>query len=123
MIIRNINQKEVLQGLFKAHGGATAAMLLDNRILEGILFLGHGVLKPGKEIEAHVDPYEEIYYILQGEGYMVVGEEGAMVKSGDAIWLPYGLPHSMKNTGDVDCLILIIAAMPRSEMGKDECFS
>ena len=116
MIVRNMNQQEVLQGLYRAHGGATAAMLLDQRNLQDILFLAHGVLKPGKEIEAHIDPYEEIYYILQGEGHMRVGDEWTKVKSGDAIWIPFGSPHSLKNVGDEDCLILVIAGMP----GKDE---
>ena len=116
MIVRNMNQQEVLQGLYRAHGGATAAMLLDSRILQGILFLAHGVLKPGKEIEVHIDPYEEIYYVLQGEGHMRVGDERTKVKSGDAIWIPFGSPHSLKNIGEEDCLILVIAAMPRSEL-------
>ena len=116
MIVRNMNQQEVLQGLYRAHGGATAAMLLDQRNLQDILFLAHGVLKPGKEIEAHIDPYEEIYYVLQGEGDMMVGDERAKVKSGDAIWIPFGSPHSLKNIGEEDCLVLVIAAMPGSEM-------
>ena len=45
---------------------------------------GHRVLKPGKKIEAHIDLYEEIYYVPQGEGYMIVGDERGPVKSGDA---------------------------------------
>ncbi len=114
MIVRNIKQKEVLQGLYKAHGDNDAAMLLDSRVLQGILFLAHGVLKPGGMIEAHVDPYEEIYYVLQGEGIMMVEGEKQRVKPGDAIWIPFGSPHSVENDGDEDCVVLVIAAMPRS---------
>ncbi|VBB46284.1 conserved hypothetical protein [uncultured Desulfatiglans sp.] len=113
MIVRNLEHEEVVRSLYRAHGGASAVMLLTSQVLEGMLFFAHAVLKPGKEIEAHVDPYEEIYYILEGEGYMMVGDEGRAVKTGDAIWLPYGVPHSLKNTGDKDCAILVSAAMPR----------
>ena len=114
MIIRNIKQEKVLQGLFRAHGGAVATMLLDDSVLQGILFFACGVLKPGKVLELHIDPYEEIYYLLQGQGIMTVGDEQQKVSAGDAIWLPYGVPHGLTNDGDEDCIILVTAAMPRA---------
>ena len=112
MIIRNFNQKEVLQGLYRAHGGGEAAMLLDSSVLRGMLFLAQGILRPGNMIEAHVDPYEEIYYVLQGEGRMMVGGDRQKVRCGDAIWIPHGSPHSLENDGDTDCVVLVVAAMP-----------
>jgi quercetin dioxygenase-like cupin family protein len=110
MIVRNINHPEVVQTGYIAHGGAAACMLLDSRVLEGLLFFAHAVLKPGREIEAHVDPYEEVYYLLSGRGVMAVGEERQEVTAGDAIWLPRGVPHSLTNDGDEDCVILVAAA-------------
>ena len=98
-----------------AHGGAVATMLLDSSVLQGILFFAFAVLKPGKVIELHTDPYEEIYYLLRGQGVMRVGDEEEKVNVGDAIWLPYGVPHSLTNDGDEDCIILVTAAMPRSD--------
>lgn len=113
MEVRNFFQKEVLQGLYQAHGGGEAAMLFDDRTLEGILFLAQGILRPGKRIAEHLDPYEEIYYVLQGEAIMKVGEEAQRVKTGDATWIPHGSMHSMENDGEEDCSVLVIAAMPR----------
>jgi putative monooxygenase len=110
MIVRNIDHPEVVQTRYLAHNGAAACMLLDSRVLEGLLFFAHAVLKPGREIEAHVDPYEEVYYLLLGRGVMTVGEERQEVAAGDAIWLPYGVPHSLLNDGDEDCMILVAAA-------------
>ncbi len=110
MIVRNIDHPEVVQTGYIAHGGAAACMLLDSRVLKGLLFFAHAVLKPGKEIEAHVDPYEEVYYLLSGRGVMTVGEEQQEVTAGDAIWLPCGVPHSLTNNGDEDCVILVAAA-------------
>ena len=114
MIVRNINQKEVRAGLYRAHGGGVAAMLLDETVLQTMLFLAQGELAPGKVLEAHVDPYEEIYYVLQGEGLMMVGDEKQKVRSGDAIWIPYGAVHSLENDGERDCVILVVAAMPQT---------
>lgn len=113
MIVRNFNQEEVRQGLYRAHGGAVASMLFDSSVLEGILFLAQGILQPGKVIEAHIDPYEEIYYMLAGEGIMMVDGEQQLVKAGDTTWIPCGASHSLENTGDKDCIVLVIAAMPR----------
>lgn len=115
MIVRNIDQEEVLRGLYSAHGGGAAAMLLDESVLQGVLFLAHGVLQPGNAIEAHVDPYEEIYYVLQGQGVMRVGDEKQRVRRGDAVWIPYGSVHGLENKGDEECIVLVVAAMPRAE--------
>jgi len=110
MIVRNIDHPGVVETRYIAHGGAAACMLLDRRSLEGLLFFAHAVLKPGKEIEAHIDPYEEVYYLLSGRGVMTVGDERQEVTAGDAVWLPCGVPHSLMNNGDEDCVILVAAA-------------
>ena len=120
MIVRNMNQKEVQTGLYRAHGGGIAAMLLDQRVLQGMLFLAQGLLQPGRTLEAHIDPYEEIYYVLKGTGLMQVGEDRRKVRPGDAIWIPCGAMHSLKNDGDQECIILVAAAFPSGgAAGKD----
>jgi len=110
MIVRNLNDKEVLDTTYQAHGGAVAQMVLDRRVLEEIGFLACAKLEKGKEIEIHVDPMEEIYFIMSGEGRMTVGDESRTVVPGDAIWIPAGSPHSLLNTSQEDCSILVVAS-------------
>ena len=110
MIVRNINDQEVVAETYLAHGGGLARMLLDSRVLKGILFLAYGFLDTGKTIESHQDPYEEIYFILSGEGLMTVDEDEKQVKPGDAIWIPQGAAHSLTNNTENKCHILVIAA-------------
>jgi mannose-6-phosphate isomerase-like protein (cupin superfamily) len=110
MIVRNVNDREVLETTYLAHGGAVAQMILDRRILREIGFLAVAKLESGKTIEAHVDPMEEIYFILSGEGDMSVGSDTQRVKPGDAIWIPAGSRHSLTNTGQGDCLVLVVAS-------------
>ena len=110
MIVRNINDKEVMDTTYLAHGGAIAQMILDSWILKEIGFLAIASLKPGKEIEAHVDPMEEIYFVLSGSGEMKVDEEAREVKPGDAVWVPTGSSHALLNDGEEDCLILVVAS-------------
>jgi mannose-6-phosphate isomerase-like protein (cupin superfamily) len=111
MIVRNLKDKEVLETTYIAHGGAVARMVLDQRTLKEIGFLASAILDKGKKIEAHVDPMEEIYFVIMGEGQMSVGDETRHVIPGDAIWIPAGVPHALENTGN-DLLFLMVVASP-----------
>ena len=110
MIVRNLKDKEVLETTYIAHGGAIAQMILDRRILKEIGFLAVAKLAPGKQIEAHVDPMEEIYFVMSGSGKMHVNEDSRQVGLGDATWIPAGSSHSLLNNGDEDLVILVVAS-------------
>ena len=113
MIVRNLKAEEVRSRWYTAHGGGTATMLFDSTELKGILFLAHAELKPGKELEMHADPYEEIHYVLKGKGLMTVGGDTQPVAAGDAIWIPFSAPHGLVNNGTEECVLLVVAGMPR----------
>ncbi|MBW2039964.1 MAG: cupin domain-containing protein, partial [Deltaproteobacteria bacterium] len=104
---------EVLKTTYIAHGGAVARMVMDSSFLQGVEFLAYAFLPSGNVIEEHIDPVEEIYFILKGAGVMKVGEEEREVKEGDAIWIPAGATHSLKNHTKEKTEILVIAAYPR----------
>ena len=110
MIVRNVNDREVLETTYLAHGGAIAQMILDRRILREIGFLAIANLEKGKTIESHRDPMEEIYFVLSGEGEMSVDEETRHVRPGDATWIPAGSAHSLTNSSEKDLLILVVAS-------------
>jgi len=110
MIVRNLKDKEVLDTSYIAHGGAIAQMILDQRVLKEIGFLAIAKLSPGKEIETHIDPMEEIYFVLSGSGEIRVDEESKSVGPGDATWIPTGSSHSLLNNGNEDCIILVVAS-------------
>ncbi len=110
MIVRNLNDKAVMETTYLAHGGAIAQMILDRRILKEIGFLAIATLEPGKKIEAHADPMEEIYFVLQGSGEMGIDEETRQVGPGDATWIPTGSSHSLLNNGDENLVILVVAS-------------
>jgi mannose-6-phosphate isomerase-like protein (cupin superfamily) len=44
---------------------------------------------------------EEIYYVLEGYGAMQVGDETRAVGRGDAVAIPPGSLHQIRNTGSV----------------------
>ncbi|MEJ2586387.1 MAG: cupin domain-containing protein [Deltaproteobacteria bacterium] len=113
MIVRNISDEAVMDTTYLAHGGAIAQMILDSRTLQEIGFLAIAKLAPGKEIEAHIDPMEEIYFVLNGSGEMRVDQDKRNVGPGDAVWIPTGASHALMNTGGDDCIVLVVAAPVR----------
>jgi len=110
MIVRNIKDNKVMETTYIAHGGAVAQMILDRRTLKEIGFLAIATLEPGKKIEEHIDPMEEIYFILSGSGEIQVDDEKRPVSVGDATWIPTGSSHSLFNSGKESCIILVTAS-------------
>jgi mannose-6-phosphate isomerase-like protein (cupin superfamily) len=110
MIVRNVNDREVLETTYLAHGGAIAQMILDSRVLREIGFLAIANLAKGKTIESHRDPMEEIYFVLKGEGEISVDGETRHVIPGDATWIPAGSAHSLTNSSEQELVILVVAS-------------
>ncbi len=118
MIVRHINDDEVTETRYIAHGGALAEMVLDSRILRELGFFAIAILPPGNEIEPHRDIMEEIYFILEGKGEMRVDDERREVESGSAVWIPTGALHGLVNTGREHCVIIVVAARPGMNPGE-----
>jgi len=51
---------------------------------------------------------EEIYYVVSGRGLMTVGDETQEVEAGDAIYIPRGHRHTLKNTGTEPIKLILV---------------
>lgn len=66
-------------------------------------------LPPGHAVTPHLHrDTEEIYYVLDGSGEMTIGEETAHVGPGDAIYIPRGSRHTLRNTGATPMRIVLV---------------
>ena len=64
-------------------------------------------------IETHIhDTETETAYFLAGEGLCRHGDEQMVVKAGMAVSIPPGLPHSLRNIGDVPLEVLAMHMPP-----------
>jgi len=62
--------------------------------------LAEARLQPGAATAPHYHPLtEEIYYILEGAGRMMIADETKDVGPGDAIAIPPGEVHTITNIG------------------------
>jgi mannose-6-phosphate isomerase-like protein (cupin superfamily) len=58
------------------------------------------LINPSEESKKHFHKkMEEIYYIVEGEGEIMIDDMISKIKKGHAILLPVGSLHQIKNTG------------------------
>lgn len=65
-------------------------------------------LHPGASIGAHLNDKDEIYYILSGEGELMLDGETRAVGPGDAILTRDGSRHALYQRGSEDLVIFIV---------------
>ena len=70
--------------------------------------LAHAVVKPGNKSSRHALTTSEVYYILEGEGIMHIGNEHAAVHTGQAVYIPPKAVQYIENIGSSDLKFLCI---------------
>lgn len=63
--------------------------------------MGHVTLEPrGGQVPWHNQEQEEIYFIVEGEAEMCLGDERTRLTTGQAAYIPSGVFHQLTNVGD-----------------------
>ncbi len=73
------------------------------------IYLRKFTIKPGGSMgyHKHYDT-EHLQYVLNGNIRLVMDEEEHILKKGNAVFIPKGVPHSYENPGDVNAEFLCI---------------
>ena len=73
-------------------------------------------LDPGASEGGHThdgeEPFEEIYYFLEGSGTMQIDGDELPVRAGDAVLAPQGVEHGFRNTGDETLRLILVWGEP-----------
>ncbi|WP_423464077.1 cupin domain-containing protein [Promicromonospora sp. MS192] len=80
-------------------------------------------LEPGAEEGSHFhlrgDPgscsaesEDEMYVVVAGEVVMTVGEEHTVLRSGDAVYVPEGVPHGVRNDSAAPAELVLLFGPP-----------
>jgi quercetin dioxygenase-like cupin family protein len=64
-----------------------------------------GLIPPGRAPD-HIHTYDEVIYVLEGEGVLEIGDERAPLRPGSCIHLPRTLVHCLANTGGSEMRVL-----------------
>jgi mannose-6-phosphate isomerase-like protein (cupin superfamily) len=71
--------------------------------------MGNVTLEPnGGQVPWHNQEQEEIYFIVEGEGEMCLGEECRAIKAGQAAYIPSGVFHQLTNTGSTPMRMIYV---------------
>jgi mannose-6-phosphate isomerase-like protein (cupin superfamily) len=82
------------------HGALKRVLLRHEEVHSPLMFLNEVYVAPGERVERHQhEDMEEIFYFLEGEGTMQMGEEIQSIKSGDCVVVPMRTPHVVENNG------------------------
>ena len=71
-------------------------------------------LKPKEALKIHTTPVDVLFYILEGRGNVVVGEEKQEVTREILIESPKGIPHLLENTG-VGLFKVLVIQLPKTK--------
>ena len=66
-------------------------------------------LRPGDTTNLHTHKdAEQVYFVMQGEGVIQVGEERENVSAGDVVFLSTKVQHGFFNTGNKQAIVYLI---------------
>lgn len=107
MLIRRLKECEEITA---ADGTRLRELLHPDRDypFEGHYSLAHATVAPGEKSKPHRLKTDEVYYILQGEGRMHIGDEVATVYKGDVIDIPPDAVQWIENSSDEPLVFLCI---------------
>ena len=76
------------------------------------LMLGLNCLSPGQEQHLHEHTgQDKFYFVVEGEGRFVVGDETRTAGPGHAVWASAGVPHGVRNDAN-ERLVLLVGIAP-----------
>lgn len=85
----------------KTHGDIDAEVDPKFQCLKSITYVSLAKLQPTLSYEKHNhQDHEEIYYIINGNGRIKIGDEVAKFRDGDIIYIPEKTSHSITNDGN-----------------------
>lgn len=77
------------------------------------LFAGLNCFEPGQKHDLHAHAgQDKMYYVIEGEGLLTVGDETVWVGPGAAALARDGVPHAVENTGAGRLVVMAVMAPP-----------
>ena len=83
---------------------------LDGRIMfdSDRVQLVHLTIHPGEEVEKHSNPFDVVFYVLEGEGIIIQGDDTIIMNENQTIDIPAGVIRGCKNISKEILRILVV---------------
>lgn len=77
------------------------------------LFAGLNAFEPGQEHRLHTHAgQDKLYYVLEGEGDVTVGEDRSRIGVGDLVLARSGEEHALSNPGPGRLVVMVVMGPP-----------
>ena len=100
MVIKNFNS---LENAKNPHG-IISKKLYDRD--HGVIM--HLLLKPKESLKPHITPVDVVFYVVDGQPSILIGEEKIKVNQDDLIESPKDIVHCIYNETDKDVRVLVM---------------
>ncbi|MFF5212012.1 cupin domain-containing protein [Streptosporangium sp. NPDC000396] len=104
----------------RRRGGDIRVLLSPKTVGSTSGFMGVLTLAPGEYVSEHYHPYsEEFVYVVRGRLVMRVEDELVELNPGEAMVVPIGVRHRLRNVGDEEAQAVfhLSPLAPRPELG------
>ena len=103
--------------------GDQITFLITGEQTGGAFFMAEVSVPPGGGTPPHIHHREEeSFYLQQGTLTIQVGRQTLHATPGDCVYLPRGIMHCFKNTGNVDAKFLVVVTPAGLENFFEEAF-
>jgi quercetin dioxygenase-like cupin family protein len=102
MIIRTLSNTPIIEG----KDGLDARKLYDTK--DAVITILK--LSPGESMRKHITPVDVAFFVLEGTGIVLIGDEKEEVVPYTLIESPKGIVHCWYNESNDDLLVMIIKA-------------
>ena len=92
-VIRSKDRATTNQG-FQGYGERT---LVDQEAMSDLMTMGDLVFEPGAFVPRHHHDAQEAFYVFEGNGTVILGDEEFDLSVGDALLVPAGESHGFRN--------------------------
>jgi len=75
-------------------------------------------LQPGEALKRHMTPVDVLFYVLEGKGTVVIGDEEAEVEKDSLVESPKSVPHLLMNESDDVFRVMVIKKLTTGD-GKE----
>lgn len=94
------------------NGSWSAMVIADDRVSGNRCALGYSVFKPGTALPPVKHEVEEVALVLEGSGELQLDDRTVPYRRGDALFIPAGVWHGVRNTGDEDVVMVFCFPHP-----------
>ncbi len=102
--------------IIKLESAPKVPVPFDARIMhsDGPLEVIHILLQPGEGVPPHDNPFDVLFYVLEGQGELAIEDQIQQVAADSLIAIPTGTQRGWKNTGTAPVRLLVVKLLGKN---------